>query len=39
MVCALCLGLAGSPEVLGRSARLFDYIKTGKSEAIIEIEL
>jgi hypothetical protein len=38
-VCAICLGLAGKPKDLGRAAAISDYIKYGKNQALIEIEL
>lgn len=38
-VCALCLGLFGKPELLGRSSNLADFVKLGTDEATIEIEI
>ncbi|KAA8914767.1 hypothetical protein TRICI_002843 [Trichomonascus ciferrii] len=38
-VSALCLGLMGKPDVLGRAKTVNEYIKNGENEAIIEIEL
>lgn len=38
-VCAVCLGLGGRPELLGRAKELKDFIKTGTASAGIEIEL
>lgn len=38
-VCALCLGLFGKPELLGRSSNLADFVKLGTEEATIEIEI
>ena len=39
IVCAICLGLAGHPRVIGRAGNIGDYIKTGSDKAVIEIEL
>lgn len=39
IVCAICLGMAGKPIVLGRAATISDYIKEGFSKATVEIEL
>ncbi|KAJ2996452.1 Structural maintenance of chromosomes protein 5 [Globomyces sp. JEL0801] len=39
LVCAIALGLAGKPEVLGRAKDLHDFIKHGEHQAIIELEL
>ncbi|KAI9193711.1 uncharacterized protein BJ171DRAFT_463948 [Polychytrium aggregatum] len=39
IVCALALGLAGKPEVLGRAKELHEFIKHGHEKAEIEIEL
>lgn len=38
-VCAVCLGLAGSPLLLGRQKALSGFIKNGESCATIEITL
>jgi chromosome segregation ATPase len=38
-VSALCLGLMGKPDVLGRAKTVNEYIKNGEKEAVIEIEL
>ncbi|AMD18831.1 HBL071Wp [Eremothecium sinecaudum] len=38
-VCAICLGLAGKPEYIGRAKRVEDYIKNGTEQSIIEITL
>lgn len=38
-VSALCLGLMGKPDVLGRAKTVNEYIKNGENEAVIEIEL
>ena len=35
----ICLGLAGKPNVLGRSTNLTDFIKVGADKAAIEVEL
>ena len=39
IVCAICLGLGYSPNVLGRASAPTDYIQHGKDVAEIEIEL
>jgi len=39
IVCAVCLGLAGHPRVIGRAGNIGDYIKTGNEKGMIEIEL
>ncbi|CAF0981262.1 unnamed protein product [Adineta steineri] len=39
IVCAICLGLAGHPRVIGRAGNIADYIKTGNEKGMIEIEL
>jgi len=39
VVCAIVLGLGGSPEVLGRGKSPTDFIRTGANSATIEIEL
>ncbi|KAK8782831.1 hypothetical protein V5799_015825 [Amblyomma americanum] len=39
LVCALCLGLCGTPFQLARAASPADYIRTGANRARIEIEL
>lgn len=39
VVCAIVLGLGGSPEVLGRGKSPTDFIRTGADSATIEIEL
>ncbi|QLQ81653.1 hypothetical protein HG537_0F04140 [Torulaspora globosa] len=38
-VCAVCLGLAGKTEFLGRSKRIVDFIKNGEDSGLIEITL
>lgn len=38
-VCAVCLGLAGKPEYIGRSKRVEDFIKNGEDKGKIEITL
>ncbi|QEU59143.1 Smc5 [Kluyveromyces lactis] len=38
-VCAICLGLAGKPEYIGRSKKVEEYIKNGTDEGVIEITL
>eukprot|EP00941_MAST-03F_sp_MAST-3F-sp1_P000068 g68.t1 len=39
VVCAIALGLAGTPQVLGRSKKLGAFVKYGCDEAWVEIEL
>ncbi|KAL1843921.1 hypothetical protein VTJ49DRAFT_6864 [Mycothermus thermophilus] len=39
LVCAICLGLGYSPINLGRATQFSEYVKHGKDEAEIEIEL
>jgi len=39
IVNGICLGLAGKPNVLGRSSNIADFIKVGEDQAIIEVEL
>lgn len=38
-VCAVCLGLAGKPEYIGRSKQVEDFIKNGQDTSKIEIVL
>ncbi|SAM05558.1 hypothetical protein [Absidia glauca] len=39
IVCAVALGLGGSPLLLGRARNIADFVKTGESNASIQIEL
>ncbi|KAI7872034.1 hypothetical protein BDF14DRAFT_1755553 [Spinellus fusiger] len=39
IVCAIALGLGGSPSLLGRAKNITEFIKTGADEATIQIEL
>ncbi|ORZ12799.1 P-loop containing nucleoside triphosphate hydrolase protein [Absidia repens] len=39
IVCAVALGLGGSPLLLGRARNISDFVKTGEEEASIQIEL
>ncbi|XP_022091241.1 structural maintenance of chromosomes protein 5-like [Acanthaster planci] len=39
VVCAMCLGLAGSTSLLGRAKEVGEFVKHGSNEAIIELEL
>ncbi|XP_031560445.1 structural maintenance of chromosomes protein 5-like [Actinia tenebrosa] len=39
VVCALCLGLAGSPKLLGRAFEVGEFVKHGHPQALIEVEL
>ncbi|KAI9286759.1 P-loop containing nucleoside triphosphate hydrolase protein [Umbelopsis sp. AD052] len=39
IVCAIALGLGGSTTVLGRARNISEFVKTGKTNATVEIEL
>ena len=39
LVCAICLGLGYPPNVLGRASSIGEFVKHGKDQAIIEVEL
>ena len=39
IVCAICIGLNGKPELLGRSSNLYDFITRGEEKGFIELEL
>eukprot|EP01051_Picozoa_sp_SAG22_P008899 SAG22_NODE_706_length_7763_cov_4.404228_10_plen_226_part_00 len=39
IVCAMCLGLGGSPKLLERGDAAKDYIRHGATEALIQIKL
>lgn len=39
LVCAICLGLGYSPKHLGRAGSVKEFVKHGKDNAIVEIEL
>lgn len=39
IVCGICLGLGGKPNILGRASSVIEYIKHGRPTAVIEIEL
>lgn len=39
IVCAIALGLGGSPALLGRAKNIAEFVKTGEDEAAIKIEL
>jgi chromosome segregation ATPase len=39
IVSAICLGLCGKPTLLGRASKADSYIKHGKQDAFVEIEL
>ncbi|KAI8330176.1 P-loop containing nucleoside triphosphate hydrolase protein, partial [Chlamydoabsidia padenii] len=39
IVCAVALGLGGSPLLLGRARNIADFVKTGENNASIQIEL
>lgn len=39
LVCAICLGLCGTPGTVGRASLVANYIKRGATSALIEIEL
>lgn len=38
-VCALCIGLAASPKVLGRADSVKEFVKRGEERAWVEIEV
>ncbi|XP_072038157.1 structural maintenance of chromosomes protein 5-like [Amphiura filiformis] len=39
IVCAMCLGLAGSTNLLGRAKEVGEFVKHGCNKAVVEIEL
>ncbi|KAL7636368.1 UNVERIFIED_CONTAM: hypothetical protein RMT77_013143 [Armadillidium vulgare] len=39
VLCGICIGLGGKPELTGRGKSLVEYIKNGEDHAKIEIEL
>ncbi|CAD6991075.1 unnamed protein product [Ceratitis capitata] len=39
LVAAIVLGLGGKPELLSRSSSIGDYVKNGRDEAIIRVEI
>ncbi|KAK9486669.1 P-loop containing nucleoside triphosphate hydrolase protein [Lipomyces starkeyi] len=39
LVCAVCLGLGGKPELLARAKDVGEFVKNGQNKATIEIEL
>lgn len=39
LVAAIVLGLGGKPELLSRSSSIGDYVKNGRDEAIIKVEI
>lgn len=39
LICAIILGLGGNPAVVGRASELQKYVKVGRNNASIEIEL
>lgn len=39
LVCAICLGLGYSPNILGRAGKVSEYVKIGKASAMVQIEL
>ena len=39
IISAICLGLAGKTEVLGRQKKVADFVQTGHETAVIEVEL
>ena len=39
IVCAICLGLGGSPSLLGRAKEVGDYVKHRTKQGLVEIEL
>jgi chromosome segregation ATPase len=39
LVCAICLGLGYNTNVLGRASAFGEFVKYGKKEAVVEVEL
>ncbi|EDQ86629.1 uncharacterized protein MONBRDRAFT_28020 [Monosiga brevicollis MX1] len=39
VICAICLCLAGKPELLGRATHYKQFIRTNEDRAVIEVEL
>ena len=39
LVCAICLGLAGSPKLLGRADNVGEFVKHGEANGSVELEL
>lgn len=39
LVCAICLGLGYPPNVLGRATTFSEFVKHGKEQAYVEVEL
>ncbi|KRZ73932.1 Structural maintenance of chromosomes protein 5 [Trichinella papuae] len=39
ILCAVCLVFGGTPKIIGRSARVEDYIKWNRNEARIHVEI
>ncbi|XP_006816752.1 structural maintenance of chromosomes protein 5-like, partial [Saccoglossus kowalevskii] len=39
IVCAICLGLGGKTGLLGRSKEVGEFVKYGRSQALLEVEL
>ncbi|XP_028416800.1 structural maintenance of chromosomes protein 5-like [Dendronephthya gigantea] len=39
LVCAICLGLAGSPKLLGRADNVGEFVKHGETNGSVELEL
>ncbi|XP_030832465.1 structural maintenance of chromosomes protein 5 isoform X2 [Strongylocentrotus purpuratus] len=39
VVCAMCLGLNGSTNLLGRAKEIGEFVKRGTNKAVIELEL
>lgn len=39
LVCAICLGLGYNTNVLGRASAFGEYVKYGKKDAVVEVEL
>ncbi|KAK9450439.1 P-loop containing nucleoside triphosphate hydrolase protein [Limtongia smithiae] len=38
-VCAVCLGMGGKPEILGRAKDIGEYVKLGETKGTIELEI
>ncbi|KAJ6669575.1 hypothetical protein lerEdw1_000124 [Lerista edwardsae] len=39
IVCAICLGLAGKPSIIGRADKVGHYVKRGCSKGLVEVEV
>ncbi|XP_066470209.1 structural maintenance of chromosomes protein 5 [Tiliqua scincoides] len=39
IVCAICLGLAGKPSIIGRADKVGHYVKRGCNKGMVEVEV